>query len=125
MIAPVVVAQTAVAQILDARRAGVDRRRQRPGDVEHAEQAGRQMAEAFQRCTVMGAAEADQMGDLLGPLQALFERLMRRTASDQSAHAVADQRHPAHFHRPVRQQRFERGGEVFAVLGDVPAAVVA
>ena len=125
VVAPIVVAQAAVAQILDAGRAGVDRRRQRASDVEHAEQAGRQMAEALQRRAVMRAAEADQMGDLFRPQQALFERLMRCTAGDQPAHAVTDQRHAAHFHRPVCEQGFECGGEVLAVLGDVPAAVVA
>ena len=50
---------------------------------------------------------------------------MGGAAGDQAAHAVADQGHSPDLDRPVGKQGFQRHGEVLAVLGDVPAAVVA
>ena len=114
----------AVAQIGDACAAGPRQRREWRGVRAQLEHVVEAIAAALERCAVVRGAEREQLPQRTAPAMPLAGAVMDRTACDEPAHAVADQRQLLERYRPVRNQRLQQCRERASIRVNRAAAVV-
>ena len=119
-----VVQDVAVAQVPDAAGAG-QQIRERPGLRHLAERPAGQPGDARQRGAEVRCSEVEDMPDVPHPWCAVLAAVVAGGTDDQAAHGVAHQQDLPYLAWPRSRQPVEQPGQLAAVVGHVPAGVVA